>query len=1109
MTRASKYNGVQFFMSRKKWLAFWFLAGTTLLNSCQRSQSLFETLPPSQTNIQFANNLDMSKSFRILYFFYYYNGAGVAAGDIDNNGLPDLFFTANSRGNNRLYLNKGNFQFEDITQKAGVAGNSDWCTGVTMADVNGDGFLDIYVSSVNNIYEFKGHNELYINNKGDGTFTESAGKYGLAVSSFANQASFFDYDHDGDLDCYILNQSFKPSENLVDTSYRRKFDANSGDKFYRNDLQESGRFTDVSATTGIYQSNLGYGLGISVADLNNDGWEDIYISNDFQENDYYYINNGNGSFTESGSNHFNHYSRFSMGSDIADFNNDGQLDIITADMLPPDEKTLKTYGSGEGMEIYKFIITDKGYQAQYSRNCLHKNNGHGKNFSDIGLMAGVSATDWSWAPLFADFDNDGNKDLFITSGIVKRTVDMDYIKYISALSIPPGTDAKEQYNTALEKIPDGASHNYIFKGDGQGYFRDKSKDWGFAKKTGYHNGAAYADLDNDGDLDLVVSAINSNAIIYKNNSPKKNFLSLRFNGDKANRMGIGVKAYLFSAGKLQYQQLMPTRGFQSSCETRLHFGLNMTTTADSLLVVWPDQKYQVLKNVLSNKELTLEYSTSTGLFDYAKFFPTQKPAIEEIFPVKKVWQHRENDFNDFQNQYLASHQRSIRGPRLAVADVNKDGFDDLFACGAKGQASCLMLQNESSIFISSDTALFADDAMSEDVDAVFADIDNDGDEDLYVASGGNEYEDGNPWLADRLYLNDGKGNFIKKVSGLATQLVNKACVSAGDIDNDKDIDFFVGTTSAAGRYGSPSSSYLLLNDGGGNFSIAPESMISLKNEGMITSSAIADIDKNGWNDLIIAGEWMSVTVFRNVNSKFTTEYFGDPGLWQSLKIVDVNSDGLLDIWAGNWGLNSKLATDQKASLSLYVKDFDNNGVQDLIRTYVKDGLEYPFLPKDELEQAIPVMKKNFLYYSDYAGKTINDIFDLEGGGMRKLKATNLSSMVLYNDGKGGFDKYPLPALVQSTPIFCFEFSKKMNSWIAGGNFFGVIPYEGAYDAASLQVFKTGGNENLQFASESQILDIKGQVRDMKWLRTKEGEILVVAKNNDQLHFYRATDLRVK
>ena len=1080
-----------------------------LFFSCHRRDTLFESLSSSKTHIKFSNNLERKELFNILYYLYYYNGGGVATGDINNDGLTDIYFTANSKGHNKLYLNRGNFEFEDITDKAGVAGSADWCTGVTMADINGDGFLDIYVSAVSNKYGLKGHNELFINN-GNGSFTEKSKEYGLDFSGFTTQTAFFDYDHDGDLDCYILNQSHHPHQNIVDTNNRKKYDSLSGDRFYRNDLNTLGKFTDVSKQAGIYQSNLGYGLGISVADLNNDGWDDIYIGNDFHENDYYYVNNGNGTFTESGAQHFRHYSRFSMGNDIADYNNDGQLDVVTVDMLPPDEKTLKTYGSDENPDIYKVKLEINGYQYQYSKNCLQRNNGDGVSFSETGLISGIAATDWSWAPLFADFDNDGRKDLFISSGIVKRPVDLDYVRFVSNLK-NKGMDRTDKYDDeAINAMPDGSSHPYLFKGDGRFSFKDLSNDWGTGKMKGYYNGAAYADLDNDGNLDLVINCINAPAVVLKNNAPKKNYLSISFRGDGFNKSGVGCKAYLFQKGKsdshrMQYQQLMLTRGFESSCEPRLHFGLDSLPIVDSVLIVWPDQRFQVLKNVQGNKQIEVKQSSATGVFVYNNFFPAKKEMFEDISDrIGITWRHKENDFVDYNVQYLIPHEESTRGPKIAVGDVNKDGFDDFYVCGARGQPGELMIQQSNGTFIPSDTAVFNRFATCEDVDAIFFDANGDGNLDLWVVSGGNEMPINDISSADRLFINDGTGHFSFSPKAIPQLYENKSCVTVADIDRDGDSDVFIGFLCDPQKYGPPQNSYLYLNDGHGKFEIAPTETMNLLKIGMVTSAAFADINNDGWPDLVVTGEWMPVKIFMNNKGKFSeNDIPQSTGLWQTVYLTDVNGDGYADILAGNWGHNTKLWAGKNGPCKLYVKDFDNNGSIEQIMCYTINNKEYTFLAKDELERSLPVLKKAYLKYSDVAGKTVQYMFYDLFKDYLELKAETLSSSCFINDGKGNFKRMDLPDELQLAPVMAFTSgNKKPGTYLASGNFYGVTPYEGRYDALLPTLFSFDASKG-SFIELSNLPNITGEMRDAKWLNFAGGnKLLVLARNNDSLIFLK-------
>lgn len=1081
-----------------------FLTIAVLFASCSKKKPLFTSLSSSSTGISFSNNLEKKKMFSILYYLYYYNGAGVGTGDINNDGLEDIYFAANKKGENKLYLNKGDFKFEDITGKAGVAGTADWATGVSMADVNGDGLLDIYVSTISSKYGLTGHNELFINN-GNNTFTEKSTDYGLNTSCFTTQSAFFDYDKDGDLDCYILNQSHHPHANIVDTSNRRGYDTLSGDRLYRNDLKTTGKFTEVSKQAGIYQSNLGYGLGLAIADLNNDGWDDIFIGNDFHENDYYYINNKDGSFTESGARHFRHYSRFSMGNDVADYNNDGQPDIITVDMLPPDEKTLKTYGSDENPDIYKVKLELRGYQNQYSKNCLQTNNGNGVSFSETALLSGVAATDWSWCPLFADFDNDGNKDLLITSGIERRPVDLDFIRFADNMKMK-GMDGTDKYDDeTIAAMPEGKTHPFLFKGDGTVAFQDVSKTWGTEGLKGCSNGAAYADFDNDGDLDVVMNCLNAPALVLKNNAPAKNYINISFKGDSTNTTGVGAKAWLFAGSKMQYQQLMPVRGFMSTSTVQLHFGLDSISKADSVLIVWPNQQYQVIRNPVVNKTLVVKAADAQQEFVYTNFFPQQPERFTDVTAsITCNWAHKENDFEDYNVQYLIPHKLSTRGPKVAVTDINNDGLDDFYVCGAKLQPGALMVQQPDGSFARTDTALFNKYAVSEEVDAIFFDANGDKSPDLFVLTGGNEVPVNELALFDRLYLNDGKGNFTLSPNPMSVVFENKSCAAAADVDNDGDQDLFVGNSAKALQYGLPTTSYLYINDGKAHFTKAGDNIIPLHLIGMVSSAAFIDIDKDGWMDLALTGEWMPLKIFKNNKGKFTaTDIAGSSGLWQSLTAADVNGDGNMDLLAGNWGWNTKLWSGKNGPVKLYVKDFDNNGSTEQILAYTIDGQEYPFLAKDELERALPILKKHYLKYSDVSGKTVQYMFYDLFKEYSELKAEVLASSCFINDGKGGFTRTDLPWQLQKAPLFSFApVEGKKGQFIAAGNFYGTIPYEGRYDAQQPTGFHFD-EAGKAITTTFSIPSFEGEARDIKWLRTTGGaKLMLVARNNTTIKFYK-------
>lgn len=1060
--------------------------------SCKKKQELFTLVPSTVTNVHFVNKTTDSTRLNFLDYLYYYNGGGVAAADFNNDGFTDIYFTSNSKGGNKLYLNKGNFVFEDITTLAGVAGISDWCTGVSVADVNADGLADIYVCAVAGKLTLQGHNQLFIN-KGNNRFVDEAEKYGLNFSGFSVQACFFDYDKDGDLDCYLLNQSMHSTETYGDTSMRRKPSPAAGDRLYRNN---GGHFENVSTEAGIYSSALGYGLGVAVADMNNDGWDDIYVGNDFHENDYYYVNNGNGTFTESGAAVFGHYSRFSMGNDVADYNNDGQPDIFTCDMLPHTEKILKTYASDDDPDIYDFKIGQNGFQNQYSQNCLQKNAGNGKRFSEVAFLSKVAATDWSWCPLFADFDNDGIKDLFISNGIAKRPADLDYIKFISDAQI------KTQLNNGravdaevLNQMPEGKAANFIFKGNADEIFSDETVNWGL-NRAGLSNGAAYADLNNDGALDLIVNNLNEEAFIYRNNAAPKTYINFVFEGMQGNTAGFGTKVYLFTKAGLQYQQLYPARGFQSSSQPLLHFGIDTLRKVDSVLVVWPDFNYQVLKTVPVNQTVILNHHLAAGIFAYNRYFPEPPRLFTDITTAAGIhYTHRENNYNDYNEQYFIPHKVSTQGPGLAVADVNGDELDDFFVCAAKGSKGQMYIQTKQGTFIQQP---FLQDSSAEQVAALLDDFDGDGDNDLYIVTGGNEEEGNSKTLADHLYFNNGKGVFTES-DRLPLFYGNKSAVCAADIDGDGDKDLFVAGRVVAKAYGKIPASFVLINNGSKGFAIDTLQWgKELHDAGMITGAVFADMNNDHKPDLIVAGEWMPVTCYMNTGSGFSIKYADEKlkGWWQSITVNDVNGDGFMDIVAGNFGVNSKLTPPVK----LYLKDIDANGQTDPVLSVTDplSKLEYPFLLKDELEKQLPYLKKEFLHYRKFAGKTITQIWGNKLQGADVLQANVFESMIFLNNQKGGFTVKSLPLSLQTAPLFAIEPVLLQNQvqFLFGGNFFGAIPYEGRYDALvpGLYSFTTG-----KLTSCNELNVLTGEIRSIKKIKlagNRKGVLL--ASNNNLL-----------
>ncbi|WP_400076623.1 VCBS repeat-containing protein [Winogradskyella sp. R77965] len=1076
-----------------------------VLFSCESnvSDSKLFLLRNGDSGITFENTLDYTEELNPYTYRNFYNGGGVALGDINNDGLLDIYFTGNLV-NNELYLNKGNWEFENITESAGVGCDNVWSSGVTFVDINYDGLLDIYVCKAGPPSDRSNrHNELFINN-GDLTFTEKSKEYGLDIVGLSVQANFFDYDKDGDLDCYLLNNSIRAVGNYDFVKDQREKPTKSGNKFLRND---NNSFVDITEESNIYSSSIGFGLGITVSDYNNDTWPDVFVSNDFFERDYLYINNQDGTFKEDLDNQFGSISMGSMGADAADLNNDSFSDIMVTEMLPKSIERQRSKTIFESWNKYD-LANKKGYHQQFSRNALHRNMGD-NSFFEISRFSNVSASEWSWASLLFDADNDGLKDIFISNGIYKDLLDRDYLTYMAnedKIRDMIKTD-KEIMNKLVDMMPSQAVSNAVFKNHGSFQFSDEAINWGLDTPS-FSNGSAYGDIDNDGDLDLVVNNVNMPAFLYENTSDStlNKSISIDLIGGEKNKFAVGSKVEIYY-GEDQYGSLenFPSRGFQSSISPKLLLGTNKASIIDSLIISWPTGAMSRHYNLNTNQGYTFNQS-EVKRYTAQINTKNQNPLVET--DALFSYTHRENNTVDFNREQLLPEMLSNEGPNMASADINNDAILDFYIGGAKGQSGILFISESSGLF-KAIVEPFNINAKSEDTDAVFFDSDNDGDLDLYVSSGGKAFSKYDFSLNDRLYINDGTGNYELSIEALNfSKPISTSTISTYDFDNDGDIDIFIGERFKVETYGIPSSGYILKNNGNNHFEISePE---ALKSIGLITDSYWADLNNDSVKDLIVAGEWMPISIFINKDGELTnqTKAFGlsdTAGLWKTIEIKDLNNDGRVDIVAGNKGENTFF----KPNMRMYVSDFDSNGTIEQIICYKKDDKYYPILDRDELISQISSLKQKLLFYKDYANAHIASIFTTEQLKKAKIFDVKMLNSALFINKNETFVNQKLPNEIQYSSIAAieiFDLDEDGNlDIIFGGNQYLIKPQFGIDDAS--QGWLVYGNDENDF-KEAISLNIKGQIRDFNIVRLKDETILMSAINNDSIKFYKILDKKI-